>query len=76
MNGQRTTTKTRYVSTGLGWQHWFSPQVELRPEIVYYRSLDATPSTAISMRLPNGILVLLPTRNYEYVASADMIWHF
>ena len=41
MNGQRTTVKTRYVSTGLGWQHWLSPQIEFRPEVVYYHSLDA-----------------------------------
>ena len=41
MEGQRTGTKTRYVEFGIGWQHWFSPQVELRPEVTYYRSLDA-----------------------------------
>jgi len=33
MQGQRTGTKTRYVTLGLGWQHWFSPQVEMRPEV-------------------------------------------
>jgi hypothetical protein len=41
MEGQRTGTKTRYLEFGLGWQHWLSPQVELRPEVSYYRSLDA-----------------------------------
>jgi hypothetical protein len=25
----------------LGWQHWFSPQIEVRPEIGYCRSLNA-----------------------------------
>jgi len=25
--GQRTTVATRYAEVGLGWQHWFSPQV-------------------------------------------------
>src|SRR6478735_7417473 len=39
--GQRTGVKTRYVETGIGWQHWFSPQIEIRPEVSYYRSLDA-----------------------------------
>ena len=39
--GQRTGTKTRYVETGIGWQHWFSPQIEIRPEVTYYKSLDA-----------------------------------
>ena len=41
VNGQRTGTATRYVSTGLGYQHWFSPQVEVRPEFVWYHSIDA-----------------------------------
>jgi Putative beta-barrel porin-2, OmpL-like. bbp2 len=76
MNGQRTTVKTRYVSTGLGWQHWLSPQIEFRPEIVYYHSLDANAFNGNFNAAPNGGLVILPTRNYEYVASADMIWHF
>jgi hypothetical protein len=31
--GQRTGTKTRYIETGIGYQHWFSPQIEVRPEI-------------------------------------------
>ena len=30
MQGQRTGTKTRFVETGIGWQHWFSPQIEIR----------------------------------------------
>jgi hypothetical protein len=78
MNGQRTTVKTRYVSTGLGWQHWFSPQVELRPEIVYYKSLDAPAFNGNFNAAPGtaGGKVILPTRDYEYVASMDMIWHF
>ena len=50
MEGQRTGTKTRYLELAVGWQHWLSPQVELRPEIAYYHSLDALPSTATSMR--------------------------
>jgi hypothetical protein len=31
--GQRTGTKTRYSEIGFGWQHWFSPQIDIRPEI-------------------------------------------
>jgi hypothetical protein len=78
MNGQRTTVKTRYASAGLGWQHWLSPQIEFRPEIVYYRSLDANAFNGNFNAAPGtaGGLVILPNRNYEYVASADMIWHF
>jgi hypothetical protein len=33
--------KSRYLNAGLGWRHWFSPQVEIRPEISSYRSIDA-----------------------------------
>ena len=36
--GQRTGVVTNYVDAALGWQHWFSPQIEVRPEIAYYRS--------------------------------------
>jgi hypothetical protein len=40
-NGQRTGFKTRYFNNAIGWQHWFSPSVLIRPEIAYYTSLDA-----------------------------------
>ena len=29
-----------YWDLGLGYQHWFSPQIEVRPEVVYYHSVD------------------------------------
>jgi hypothetical protein len=70
MQGQRTGTKTRYVETGIGWQHWLSPQIEFRPEVTYYRSLDAP---AFNGNPFNGIA---PNRNYALVGSADIIWHF
>ena len=44
--GQRTGVVTNYVDGALGWQHWFSPQIAVRPEIAYYRSLNANASTA------------------------------
>jgi len=31
--GQRTGTKTRSIEAGFGRQHWFSPQIEIRPEV-------------------------------------------
>lgn len=39
-NGWRTGTDapTKYFDLTLGWQHWFSPQIEVRPEISYWRS--------------------------------------
>jgi Putative beta-barrel porin-2, OmpL-like. bbp2 len=78
MNGQRTTVKTRYVSAGLGWQHWYSPQVEIRPEVVWYHSLDANAFNGnFNALATNGTgSVILPDRNYDVIASMDLIWHF
>jgi hypothetical protein len=70
MQGQRTGTKTRYTEFGIGWQHWFSPQVELRPEVTYYRSLDANAFNG------NTNALILPNRNYSVVSAMDLIWHF
>jgi hypothetical protein len=70
MQGQRTGTKTRYVDFGIGWQHWFSPQVEVRPEVTYYRSLDAP---AFNGNFNAGIA---PNKKDALVGAADLIWHF
>jgi hypothetical protein len=51
-SGQRTGVKTRYVDFGIGWQHWFSPQIEIRPEVVYYHSLDANAFNGNSNAIP------------------------
>jgi hypothetical protein len=78
MQGQRTTVKTRYVNPGIGWQHWFSPQVEIRPEVVYYRSLDAPAFNGNFNNAPaaTGGNVIFPTRSYAWIGSMDLIWHF
>jgi hypothetical protein len=68
--GQRTGTKTRYVELGFGWQHWFSPQIEIRPEVSYYRSLDAFAFNG------NSNLGIAPNKNFAIISSADMIIHF
>jgi hypothetical protein len=70
MQGQRTGVKTRYLETALGWQHWWSPQVEFRPEISFYRSLDAKAFNS------NDETGAAPTRNWAAIAGADLIWHF
>jgi hypothetical protein len=70
--GQRTGTKTRYSDIGLGWQHWFSPQVEVRPEITYYRSWDAP---AFNGNF-NAIPVVAPNKSYMWLAAVDLIWHY
>lgn len=69
--GQRTGTKTRYWETGFGWQHWFSPQIEVRPEIVYYRSVDAN---AFNINLATGDAS--QAKNHQLMVSADAIIHF
>ncbi|HLI99985.1 MAG TPA: outer membrane beta-barrel protein [Bradyrhizobium sp.] len=68
--GQRTGAKTRYVEAGFGWQHWFSPQIEIRPEISYYKSLDAFAFNG------NSNLGIAPNKNFAVIGAADMIIHF
>jgi hypothetical protein len=68
--GQRTGTKTRYIETGIGYQHWFSPQIEVRPEVSYYRALDAFAFNGNSnLGIPN-------TRKYAIIGLSDIIIHF
>jgi hypothetical protein len=73
MEGQRTGTKTRYVDFGIGWQHWLSPQVEFRPEVTYYRALDAPAFNGNFNALP---VAIPPTKYSALIAAADVIWHF
>jgi hypothetical protein len=68
--GQRTGVVTNYVDAALGWQHWFSPQIELRPEIAYYRSLKADAFNG------NANAGIAPTRNWATIAASDLIIHF
>jgi len=68
--GQRTGVPTAYADIGIGWQHWLSPQVELRPEIAYYRSLNVP---AFNGNASEGIS---PTRDWALIAGGDLIWHF
>jgi hypothetical protein len=68
--GQRTGVATNYTDFALSWQHWFSPQVEIRPEIAYYRSYNAP---AFNGDANAGIA---PTRNWAVIAASDLIWHF
>ena len=62
MQGQRTGYAAVYYDVGLGWQHWLSPQIELRPEVTWYHaSKDAFD---------------LGTKNQETVFAGDAIVHF
>jgi len=68
--GQRTGTKTRYIETGIGYQHWFSPQIEFRPEVSYYRALDAFAFNGnANLGIPNN-------KKYAIIGLSDIIIHF
>jgi hypothetical protein len=68
--GQRTGVKTRYIETGIGWQHWLSPQIEIRPEVSFYKSLDANAFNG------NSNLGIAPNKSTALIGSADIIIHF
>jgi len=68
--GQRTGTPTRYGNFALGWQHWWGPQFEARPEIAYYHSFNAP---AFNGNFNAGIA---PNKSQEVILSGDLIWHF
>jgi hypothetical protein len=61
--GQRTGAAATYYEFSLGWQHFYSPQVEVRPEIGYYHSDGANAF--------NG-----GTKNFTLIGASDIIWHF
>jgi hypothetical protein len=68
--GQRTGVATTYYEAGVGWQHWLSPQIELRPEVTWYHSADAPAFNG------NSNLGIAPDRRTQVVASGDIIVHF
>ena len=68
--GQRTGTKTRYVNGAIGWQHWLSPQIELRPEVAYYHAGDGLAFNGNSNR---GIAA---NKQDATILSGDVIVHF
>jgi hypothetical protein len=70
VEGQRTGTKTAYFETGIGWQHWFSPQIEIRPEVSYYKSLNANAFNG------NANLGIAPNKSTALIGAADIIIHF
>jgi hypothetical protein len=70
MQGQRTGVKTRYVDFSIGWQHWLSPQIEIRPEIGWYQSLDGNAFNG------NSAAGIAPSRNTTIIGASDIIIHF
>jgi hypothetical protein len=68
--GQRTGVATTYYEAAIGWQHWLSPQIELRPEITWYHSADQFAFNG------NSNLGITPDKKSELVAAGDIIVHF
>ena len=68
--GQRTGVASRYLNLALGWQHWFSPQIEVRPELAFYHSQNGP---AFNGNSNKGIA---PDKSNEAILSGDIIFHF
>jgi outer membrane protein OmpA-like peptidoglycan-associated protein len=68
--GQRTGSRARYINLGLGWQHWLSPQFEMRPEIDWDRSLGAKAFNG------NSNAGIPGDKNYTVMVAGDLIMHF
>jgi hypothetical protein len=68
--GQRTGVKTRYVEVSLGWQHWLSPQIEFRPEVGWYESLNGPAFNG------NANAGIAPNKNTTLIFQSDAIIHF
>jgi hypothetical protein len=67
--GFRTGTPTTYHNFAIGWQHWLSPQIEMRPEIAYYHAGAA----AFNGNSNEGIAA---NKTSQTILSGDVIWHF
>jgi hypothetical protein len=63
----------RVGEIGLGLQHWFSPQVEIRPEVTYYRSFNAPAFNGNFNATPTPIA---PNKSYMWLFAGDIIFHF
>ena len=68
--GQRTGVPTAYMDIEAGWQHWLSPQIELRPEIGYYRSINNLAFNS------DSVAGIAPSRDWAVIAASDIIIHF
>jgi hypothetical protein len=75
-SGQRTGIKDRYLNPAIGWQHWFSPTVMIRPEIAMYNALDRKSFNRNGQGNIGSPATGGATAMSEVVASMDLIWHF
>ena len=67
--GQRTGVATTYYNLAIGWQHFFSEQIEFRPEIAYYHS-------TVPAFNGNANAGIAPNKNDQIVIAADIVYHF
>ncbi len=67
--GQRTGTVAHFHNLAVGWQHWFSPQIEVRPEIAYYHAS----APAFNGNFNAGIAADKKTAT---ILSGDITYHF
>ena len=63
MRGQRTGSRTPFVETGFGWNHWVGSTVVFRPEVRWEHAFDA--------RAYDG-----GTRRSQFMMAADVIFFF
>ncbi|MBV8501873.1 MAG: outer membrane beta-barrel protein [Paucibacter sp.] len=68
--GQRTGVAARFINLAVGWQHWFSPQIEVRPELAYYHSKGAPAFNG------NSNAGIAPNKSNQTILSGDLIFHF
>ena len=63
--GQRAPRSA--IETGIGWQHGFSPQIEIRRKVSYHRSLEAFAFNG------NANFNIPANKNCAIIGAADMI---
>jgi hypothetical protein len=68
--GQRTGYANTYYEAAVGWQHWISPQIELRPEVTWYHAAN---QAAFNGNADTGTPA---DRKTQVVAAGDIIVHF
>ena len=69
MNGQRTGVKADYANFAMGWQHWLSPSVVIRPEVAWYNTVNGVDAFGRDN-------VGVPRQNSIAVFSVDTIIRF
>ncbi len=69
-SGQRTGVKADYDNFAIGWQHFLSPSVYIRPEIAWYNTVNGVNAFGRDRNNSN------PTQNSIAIFSVDTIIRF